>query len=346
MNFGILKNEFGDNHLFWSRSCEDFDIDYTVIDMLSSNWLDEIKSGDFDAFLACPPGMETLYKNMYDEKIYILDKVLSYFVYPSYDEISIHENKKYLSYWLKAVNLPSQGTYVFYHKTEANLFIETCNFPIVGKINIGAGGRGVKVLYNKSSLSKYIKKAFGEGLTQKWGPNLRMGSFGSRILSIIKDPVKILNRLAVYKRTKNEVQKNYVILQDFVSHTFEWRIVKIGDSYFGHQKIKDGEKASGTKGVSYVSPPDQLLNFVRNICIKHNFNSMAVDVFEDGNGGYFINELQTIFGHVQDYICEQNGEPGRFIFKKNKWEFEAGLFNNNLSYDLRLKDVIQLLSKK
>jgi len=70
---------------------------------------------------------------------------------------------------------------------------------------------------------------------------------------------------------------------------------------------------------------------------------MAVDLFEDGRGGYLVNEMQCIFGHVQDYICAQDNEPGRFILKEDSWVFEKGNFNTNLSYDLRLENLIGLL---
>ena len=110
--------------------------------------------------------------------------------------------------------------------------------------------------------------------------------------------------------------------------------------------MKTGEKASGTKGIDYIIPPEKLLNFVKVLCEKFDFNSMAVDLFEDGKGGYLINEIQTIFGHVQDYICEKNGNPGRLIFKENHWEFENGMFNANLSYNLRLENVIDLIKKR
>jgi len=73
---------------------------------------------------------------------------------------------------------------------------------------------------------------------------------------------------------------------------------------------------------------------------------MAVDLFEDNKGGVLVNELQTSFGHVQDYICENNGSPGRMLYKKNSWIFEKGNFNTNLSYDLRIENVLQLLKTK
>ena len=65
------------------------------------------------------------------------------------------------------------------------------------------------------------------------------------------------------------IQKGFIILQKYIPHDFEWRVVKIGDSYFGHQKIKQGDKASGTKGIDYTAPPLQLLDFARDISNKH-----------------------------------------------------------------------------
>ncbi|HQJ82948.1 MAG TPA: hypothetical protein PLM01_10610, partial [Bacteroidales bacterium] len=102
------------------------------------------------------------------------------------------------------------------------------------------------------------------------------------------------------------------------------------------------EKASGSKGIDYVNPPLSLLNFIKQICDRSDFNFMALDLFEDGKGGYLINELQTIFGHVQDYILEVDRKPGRYLFINGEWVFESGDFNMNESYDLRLESAIKL----
>ena len=74
---------------------------------------------------------------------------------------------------------------------------------------------------------------------------------------------------------------------------------------------------------------------------------MAIDLFEDENDGYLVNEMQCIFGHIQDHICEKDNIPGRFIFTENNcWIFEQGSFNTNLSYDLRLQSAVDLFNKK
>jgi glutathione synthase/RimK-type ligase-like ATP-grasp enzyme len=345
MKFVILKNEFDDGHLNWASACKKYNVQYKIVDITNHSWLeDTLHEPELTAYLACPPGRQALFKELYDERIYILDKVLGQFVYPSYDEISVHENKKYLSYWLKANHLPHPATFVFYHKDEALRYIEGASLPIIAKMSIGASGKGVHVFKSRDNAVKYIDDIFGKGVRSAWGPNMKMGNFWGRLAKIIKNPSRLKKRIQVYKMVYNEVQKGFCIFQEYIKHDYEWRVVKIGDSYFGHKKVKQEDKASGTKGILYDTPPVDLLNFVGDLCEEAGFNSMAVDLFEDGKVGYLINELQCIFGHVQEYICEKDGNPGRFLKKNKNWHFEEGYFNSNLSYDLRLENVIELVS--
>lgn len=340
----ILKNETDDAHLMWVKACKKMHVEFDLIDLSLNSWVNKFQKTKYDYYLACPCGTVSYFKTMYDERIYIIDKVLEFPVYPSFDEIVLHENKRMLSYWLICQNIPHPKTNVFYIKDDALRFLPSTAFPIVAKTNIGASGKGVKILKTKKAAIQYINRAFsGTGIKQASGPNLKMGDIKKRLMYALKNPNHIFERFKVYKAVSGDVQKHFIIFQEYISHDFEWRVVKIGRSYFGHQKIKQGEKASGTKGINYISPPDRLLDFVKQICDKYNFNSMATDIFEDGKEGYLINEMQTIFGHVQDHICEKNGVPGRFIYSNDKWKFESGMFNTNLSYDLRLENVLEML---
>lgn len=344
MYFVILANETEDAHLYWVASCEKYNAIFRVVELIKNNWISEIKKSTNSFFLACPSSSLSYFKTLYDERIYIISKVMGLPVYPSYEEIVIHENKKMLSYWLQANNLPHPKTFIFYNKTDSTRYIRNSEPPFVSKINIGASGHGVDIFRKKSDAINYIHRAFSNiGLTPKTGPNLNMGMWGSRIKNVIFDPSYIFKRISKYKQIGNDTQKHFVIFQEYTLHSFEWRIVKIGKSYFGHQKVKQGDKASGTKGIDYIVPPEDLLFFVKDLCEKYSFNCMAVDLFEDGDGGYLINEMQTVFGHVQSYICSKNGKPGRFCFTNGKWVFEEGMFNTNLSYDLRLENVFEML---
>lgn len=340
----ILKNEFDDGHENWSLSCTQLGETFRVLDVRSTNCISEIIDQQPKLILTCPSGREALYKQLYDEKVYILDKVLSIPCYPSYDEIILHENKKFLSYWLTANKIDHPRTWVFYDKFEALDFAKNYKgSKIIGKFSIGASGKGVKLIKDKDSLLEYINNSFDKGISQNWGPNMKMGNFTGRFMKLIKDPNRLQKRIEVYKKNAAEKQKGFVIFQEFVQHDFEWRIVKIGNSFFGHKKIKQGEMASGTKGIDYVDVPPNLLSYIQELCADHGFQCMAIDLFDDTNGGYLINEMQCIFGHVQKFICAVNDKPGRYKIVNSKWIFEEGYFNGNLSYDLRLENALSLL---
>jgi glutathione synthase/RimK-type ligase-like ATP-grasp enzyme len=344
----ILKNEFDDNHLHWMKACEHFGVQFEVVDIVSQQWLDILKSKAWLGFLVCPSGRQSHFKTLYDERLSILNELYSSkLFFPSLTEVKLHENKKYLSYWLAANEIPHPKTFVFYNQSEAQNFI--LNYrkkELVGKMNIGASGKGVVILRDKIDQMNYIKKAFSEGIGQSWGPNMAMGGWMHRIKKLIKDPSRIKKRLQIYNMNRLEIQKDFVIFQEYIEHKFEWRVVRIGDSFFAHQKTKQGDKASGTKGIEYIIPTDNLLNFVREVTDTYGFNCMAIDLFEDGMGGYLINEMQCIFGHVQSFICAKNDRPGRLLTENGGWFFQEGVFNENLSYDLRLETFLNFLQNE
>jgi glutathione synthase/RimK-type ligase-like ATP-grasp enzyme len=339
--FAILKNEMDHSHVRWQTACETFAVDYKIIDLIRNQWLDFVNGDRVDCFLACPAGLTSRFKQLYDERLNIISKVLGLNVFPAYEAVVLHENKRFLSDWLKANRLPHPRTDVFYYKEEALGFTRTARYPIVAKTVLGASGSGVKVLRDVRSAEAYINRAFsGKGISPRVGPNLKMGNLWGRLKRVVRDPAHLNRRLGVYKSVFQDPQRGFVLFQEYVPHEFEWRAVRIGNSYFAHKKIKVGDKCSGTKGIDYVDPPKKLLNFVKNVCENHHFDNMAVDLFDDGEGGYLINEMQTMFGHVQEHILEVNGRPGRYLFKNNRWIFEEGLFNANESYDLRLGHVL------
>lgn len=344
--FAILKNELPESHIRWQTSCQKANVVYDIIDLMVHDWYEKCLNKEYDCYLLKPPGEIQRFKDMYNERVYILSEVLGKFVYPSYNEIFIHENKKLLAYYLKANGIPHPETNVFYRLEEAMAFAENTKYPIVAKTSIGASGTGVTIVKESNSLKKYIRQAFGKGIKRRFGPNRNTGNIRSWTSKACANPSWALKKIKKYFDLYTDAQKGFVIFQEYIPHDYEWRIVKIGDSFFGHKKIKKGDKASGTKGIEYVRPPEALLNFSRDLCLVHHFNSMAIDLFEHPNKGYVVNELQTIFGHVQDHILEVDGKPGRYLFKSGYWIFEAGNFNTNESYDLRLQYALELFGNK
>jgi len=341
----ILRNEIPDDHLLWVRACEFFRerLQYRIVDLTGNDWLEMVQSESFDVLLAKPPALNSFYKELYDERIYILAEVLKYKVFPSAAEIFIYENKRLLSYWLEANKIPHPKTDIFYSEKRAINFLENKNFPIVAKSNIGACGSGVFILRNAREALNYIKQTFnGKSVPRRLGPNLAKGGLLKRGLHYIFHPSDISKKLQVYKIAGQEIQKGLVIFQEYIAHDYEWRAVRIGDSFFAHKKIKIGQKASGTELKEYCNPPLKLLDFVKAITDKYQFYSQAIDIFETAGQGYLVNEMQCLFGQSDSYQMLVNGEIGRYIFIENDWVFEKGDFNRNESYNLRIEHILKV----
>lgn len=349
-HFAIIKDETEKDHIPWVLSCNKYKylLSYDIIDITKNDWLVFFLNNKYDCILARPSAWTTYFKTLYDERINILLNILGIPVYPSFEEIQIYENKKFLSYWLKANKIPHPKTWVFYNKKEALRFITNCQLPIVTKTSIGSASSGIKILRKKSKLIKYINLAFSNrGITRKSGPNLRKVDKLGRAKKYLNNiPGYLHSLIRNYKQTKSDSQRWFVIFQEFLNINFEWRCVKIGNSYFAHKKIPlHDELISGTSNVKWENPPLKLLHFIKDVCEKRNFYSQAIDVFELNNN-YYVNELQCIWGSINPHQMIIDGKPGRYILKDDKWVFEEGNFCKNNSFDLRLKHVIELLDNK
>lgn len=344
IKLAILKNEDPFDHLKWVDACEDYpkNIDYKVFDLTVETWLEDISEYSPSILLLKPSGKTSLFRSLYQERLEILVTSLNYKSFPSLDEVRIYESKRYFAYWAKAHQLPHPKTWIYYNRNEALKATKKLKLPLVGKINIGASGNGVQILHTYDQLKKYISKAFNEGLVSRTGPKLKQGKLIQRAWQKFLHPKDLINTLKTYRDIANDSQKGFIILQEFIKHDYEWRAVRIGDSYFAHKKLVSNEKASGTLDKEYCDPPKELLEFVRSLTEQFNFKTVAIDVFEPVPGHYLINEIQCIFGQSDPYQMLVDGNPGRYVFKDSKWVFEKGEFNTNKSYNLRLKTAIEI----
>jgi glutathione synthase/RimK-type ligase-like ATP-grasp enzyme len=345
--FVILANERAGDHQLWIDACKNFSdkIAYRVVNLVSDNWYEQIIKEKVDCLLTKPGGLSMPFKQLYDERLMILAREKHFPMFPCLDEVLIYENKRFFSYWLKANNLPHPKTHVFYDRKETEKFLSETAFPVVAKLNIGASGNGVQILKNKDAADRYIHEIFTSGKTSRVGPRLDKGHIIKRVAAKLLDPKSLIERLRVYKTVSGDVQKGFCIFQEFIKHDYEWRVVRIGDSFFAHKKLLKKDKASGSLEKKYDNPPLKLLEFVKEITERFQFFSQAVDIFETSEGHYLINEMQCIFGQSDPYQMLVDGTPGRYLFADGQWVFEAGDFNTHESFDLRLQAAIDLYGK-
>lgn len=345
VSIGILRNESSNDHLQWVQACQRRlnEVDFEVLDITKSGWLAKIREKKLDLFLLRPPGRTEKYKQLYDERSFILYNYSGIPIYPSLIEVLIYENKRFLRDWLSVNNVPSPFTEVFYSTDEALNFIKATNsYPIVGKTNIGASGNGVVFLQNRSVAEKYVNRAFQGGIKTRTGPKISKGSLVKKLIKAFTYKKFITNRLKEYRDTYLNPQKDYVIFQEYVPHDYEWRCVRIGDSYFAHKKIARNNKSSGTLLKGYDPVPLDLLDFILDITERTHLSSVAIDLFQR-QGKFLVNEIQCFFGQSDPYQMLVNSKPGRYRRMNGNWVFEEGDFASNECFDLRLEHALKEL---
>lgn len=323
MRLGILKSfsEIDDLIQSYIDACKLEGVDFVLLDLLDENWIENIIDSRVDGILVRVKGNIQEQKSLFDERLMIINEELGIPIYPTRKELYLYENKRMYAYWLQVNNLPHVATHIFYTKQTAFKFLDTAKFPLVFKTNTGASSSGVQIVKSK--------------LLAKWYLHLIFGFFDAR-LSFGKTSFGKLGFLPIPKFGMS--QKHYAIIQDFIPIKWEWRIIKIGDSYFGHQKLLKGLFASGSDLIGWVKPPKELLYLVMRVCDIGKFDSMAMDVFESIEGEYYINELQSLFGSFLPFQMRIDNIPGRYVYIDGEFVFEKGEYNILNSNVLRVKD--------
>jgi glutathione synthase/RimK-type ligase-like ATP-grasp enzyme len=316
IRLGIIR-EFTHEHKNYIGACRDLGVPYKLLDISGPDWIDVIKNSGCNAFLVRPSAHITVWKQMYDERLKVVAEELGKIIYPTYDEIWFYESKRRMHYWLEANKIPHPRTWVFYDRENALQFAKETKLPIVYKSDFGSGASGVRIFKKCSILLRFVNKCFKKGFIRR--------SIDSR-----------------------DIQWGSVLFQEYLPDVAEWRVLRLGNSYFGHQKLKKGEFHSGSLKVGWYDPPKKLLDFARSLTDKGGFTSMNVDIFETSDGRYLVNELQSLFGSYLPYQMLVNGQPGRYLYDKSikNWVFEKGIFCQNGSCNLRVQALVETLGHR
>jgi len=314
VTLGIIT-EFTNAHTRFVAACAELGVPYKLVDISGPNWIDVVREAGCDAFLVRPSYSLSVWKRMFDERLRVIVNDLGMLIHPSYEEIWIYESKRRMSYWLEVNGFPHPRTWVFYGAPEALGFVDAVELPVVSKGDLGAGSSGVRILRTRGQARRFVRRVFRGGVVRRGGDR-RDREWGS------------------------------VFLQEYLPDVREWRVVRIGDSYFGHLKLKKGEFHSGSGRAGWEDPPKALLDLTRDVTERGRFASMALDVFETPDGRFLVNELQTVFGFAASRKSQMivDGKSGRYVFDAGIWRFEEGDFSGGGGYRLRVETLLGMLN--
>jgi glutathione synthase/RimK-type ligase-like ATP-grasp enzyme len=313
---GIIKERWF-NHRFYIMACKELKISYKVIDLFSQKWLECIEESNLDFLVVRPSVQYTPWKDMFDNRVRLIESLNGIKIFPNTESLWIWESKLRTIEWLKVNKIPHAKTEIFYDLNELKRFSNNCSFPLVYKSSIGSGSSGVKLIYNKRQLKKISNRVFNRGIR-------------------------------TYRKNKLDKEHGFIILQEYLNDVKEWRIIRIGEYYFGYEKLKDGQFHSGSQNFGYGIPPKKCLNLVKKITDVHNFKYVDIDVFITKEGSFLVNEIQPYFGQKDDReLLQIEEESGRLTYNENtkNWDFEKGDFCKNNLCNLRILEMIKTLDK-
>jgi hypothetical protein len=301
-------------HKHYMAACQELGISFVVLDLLADDWVARFRESRCDAFLVWPSSSSSAWKEAFDYRLRILEHDLGQVIYPSWPECWLTEHKPRLRDWLDAHGIVHPRTWVSYSRAEALELAETLALPIVSKTATGASGNGVWILRDREALRRTVREAFGRGQCP-----------------VGHDP--------------RDRQRGFVFLQEYLPNVYEWRMVRIGDSYFGYRKEKGPSGVHSASHLwSWLDPGEKLLDLLKHVTDTGGFTSMNVDVFLTEDGRMRVNECQTTFGCTTP--AEQmkiNGVEGRYLHEGGTWRFEPGEFCQNHMCNLRIKHLLSRL---
>lgn len=308
---GIIKDLFH-NHESYIVACRELKVAYKTIDFFASDWINQVLQSGCSAYVAWPSECIHEWKCLYDERFQFLSAHLRQMLYPSHDSLWLYGSKQRQRDWLDIHGFPHASTWVFYNLQESLDFLTKAKLPLVVKLDIGSSAHGIWIIKSHRQGERLIRKAF------------RSGIIGDRADSHAR-------------------QWRHILMQEYLPDIREWRIIRIGDSFFGHEKGKAGEFHSGSGVVGWLAPPRAALDLVYRISEKGNFRSVAMDVFEKKTGDLMVNELQAVFGAFDTAQMYIDGIPGRYRRIENDFIFEEGRFCRNACCNLRINDLLHQL---
>lgn len=310
---GILK-EFWHSHRHYVNACKELKVNYKVLDISGPDWQEVMQQSGCDVYLVVPSVTFSSWKQMYDERVRTISEDMGKTIFPSYTALWMWESKRRMHYWLKANDVSHPKTWIFYDRAQALEFAATTTLPVVFKSDMGSGASGVIIFEQRSQLKRHIGRCFCKGYTNE-------------------------------RRGPNDREVGSVLFQEYHANVREWRVVRIGESYFAFEKLKAGSFHSGSHLRSYGMPPTALLDFARQVFDKGRFNSLSLDIFITGDGRFLVNELHTYFGIIENH--EMCGVPGRVVHDpvSGVWSFEPGDFCRNFLYNQRVLCVLDMLRK-
>jgi len=288
----------------WIEYCEAFQIDYFIVDCLSTDIIKILKEEKATHLLW---HFGQIWKDLLTARnILFSAEMMGLKVFPDKYTSWHYDDKVSQKYLLEAMDVDIVNSYVFYEKSIANKWIsEFNNFPVVAKLRRGSGSTSVRLLKSKREFINYSNRLFSRGLSPE--SSLlhdfhkrvdALKTFNEYLIVLQKIYMRVLSRLSVIQKYPKEL--GYIYTQDFIKgNSFDIRIIVIGSKAYGIKRMvrKNDFRASGSGNIIYD------VSQINLQCVKNGFEiseklktqSIAIDYIFDESKNPFVTEISYAF---------------------------------------------------
>lgn len=335
MRIAIHDNKAGFTNR-WVKYCKKHSIDFVLIDIFSSNAINELE--DCDA-LFWHLSHEKFNDALVGMGLMSALETKGLYVFPSPAQLWHFDDKLAQKYFFELHGFPIPKTDVFFNKTEAQEYLSRAKFPIIGKLRRGSASSNVFLIESASKGKALVNKAFSKGfplynLSNRYKDKLyKSKGLKEKSGVLLKWIYRHFFPPAYSKKSARE--NGYFMFQEFIPNSGEdIRVAVVGDRAVAlKRKVRSGDfRASGSGVLDF--PNDQLdktyIDLAFQIVDKLGVSSMGVDFIESIEGEIKVIEMSFGFPS-ENFLDGSEGSWNRNLeFKKEpirlqEWMMEQAL---------------------
>ncbi len=269
-------------------------------------------------------------------------------IFPNLDTRWHYDEKIAQHYFFESIGAPAVKTWIFWDHDSAARFIETCTYPVVFKLSIGAGSSNVLKLESRQAARALVTRMFHRGLQpstlNEYAPK-RLPRSGAEARAWLRRGIDAAHYVFSGELPPvhhHHIQKHYIYLQEYLpDNPYDIRISVIGNRAFGFRRQnRPGDfRASGSGIIDWDTAqiPEKALRIAHALSRDYGFQSMAYDFLFDSVGELRVSEISYCFlnhaifkcpGHwdrdlvwhsgqiwperaqVEDFLCKARGAQG------------------------------------
>ncbi|HET7435682.1 MAG TPA: hypothetical protein VFN10_13320, partial [Thermoanaerobaculia bacterium] len=233
-----------------------------------------------------------------------LDHGTDVVVHPDWRSCWHFDDKIAQAYLLRAADLPTPRTWIFWSYEEALAFLRDATYPLVAKLSFGFRGLNVGLVRDRAEAESLAHRVFGEGV-------FRLRESPLALLRSSLRPLRDVLRRRAGRAPKPlpDAQRNALLLQEFVAgNDFDTRVNVIGDRAFAwrRENAPNDFRASGANRQK-LEPPlidRAAIRLALRAARTLNMRTAAVDMLLRKDGEPLISEISFFFEPFIVRLCQ------------------------------------------